>query len=237
VVGFLRDILKPASDNFFLSDLLKFERKMAPYGMINGLAQVLVKMTSPGVPDFYQGCDLWDLRLVDPDNRGPVDFTHRAALLGEIEKRSKEDALRFTRELVQNWHDGRIKLYLIWKVLNLRRTYARVFLDGRFQPIETTGKRRRNLITYVRRKGDTWFMTVVPRWLARSKAPLPSAGFEAFWAGSHIVLPGNAPRSWLNVLTEETVRSRQLPRGPCLSLPDIFKSFPVAVLSGDSRPS
>jgi maltooligosyltrehalose synthase len=100
----------------------------------------LVKMTSPGVPDFYQGCELWDFRFVDPDNRGPVDFERRAALLREIETRTQQDTLRFCRVLVQNWHDGRIKLYLIWKILNLRRQHRQVFLEGQFLPLKASGK-------------------------------------------------------------------------------------------------
>jgi (1->4)-alpha-D-glucan 1-alpha-D-glucosylmutase len=194
-------------------------------------------MTSPGVPDFYQGCDLWDLRLVDPDNRGPVDFRHRAALLDEIEKRSKQDPLRLARELVQNWHDGRIKLYLIWRILNLRRKYPRVFLDGQFLPMKTSGGRKVNLIAYARRRGNTWIMTIVPRWLARSKARPALGNLHSFWRGSHIALPGNAPQSWLNVLTGETVKTGRVRRVATLSLRDVFKNLPVAVLSGVGRSS
>jgi (1->4)-alpha-D-glucan 1-alpha-D-glucosylmutase len=232
VVSFLKAILEPGDGNLFLNDFVKFQRRVAAFGMLNGLAQVLVKMTSPGVPDFYQGCDLWDLRLVDPDNRGPVDFNHRAALLDEIEKRSKQDLSRLGRELVQNWHDGRIKLYLIWRVLNLRRKYPRVFLDGQFLPMKAIGKRGNNLVAYARRNRDVWIMTVVPRWLARSKAPLTSARSQAFWLGSHIVLPPNAPQSWVNVLTGGTVKAGHRQQGTRLSLPEVFKNFPVAVLSG-----
>jgi (1->4)-alpha-D-glucan 1-alpha-D-glucosylmutase len=237
VVGFLKALVEPARGNLFLNDFLKFQRKVAAYGMLNGLAQVLVKMTSPGVPDIYQGCDLWDLRLVDPDNRGPVDFRLRAALLDEIEKRSKQDPLRLARELVQNWHDGRIKLYLIWRILNLRRRYPRVFLDGQFLPMKTTGGREANLIAYARRRGNTWIMTIVPRWLARSKVPPASTRLHGFWRGSHIALPANAPQSWLNVLTGETVETSRRRPAPTLSLPDVFKNLPVAVLSGVGRSS
>ncbi len=236
VVGFLKALVAPARGNIFLDDFLKFQRKVALYGMLNGLAQVLVKMTSPGVPDVYQGCDLWDLRLVDPDNRGPVDFTLRAALLDEIEKRSKQDPLPLARELVQNWHDGRIKLYLIWRILNLRRKYPRVFLDGQFLTMNTAGRRKANLIAYARRRGNTWIMTVVPRWLARSKAPPDLSGLHGFWLGSHIALPRNAPRSWLNVLTGETVETSRR-RAPTLPLPEVFRNLPVAVLIGVGRPS
>jgi (1->4)-alpha-D-glucan 1-alpha-D-glucosylmutase len=232
LTGFLRAILEPGGDNLFLNDFLKFQRRIAKYGMLNSLAQVLVKMTSPGVPDFYQGCDLWDLRLVDPDNRGPVDFNHRATVLDEIEKRSEQDLSRLVRELVQNWDDGRIKLYLIWKILNLRRTYPRVFLDGQFVPMKPIGKRANNLVAYARRKRDIWIMTVVPRWMARSQTPPTLPRSQRFWVGSHIVLPPNAPQYWMNVLTGETVKVRQLQKAKRLSLPDVFGNLPVAVLRG-----
>ena len=232
LAGFLRAILEPGGGNLFLNDFLKFQRRIAKYGMLNSLAQVLVKMTSPGVPDFYQGCDLWDLRLVDPDNRGPVDFNHRAAMLDEIEKRSKQDLSRLVRELAQKWDDGRIKLYLIWRILNLRRTYPRVFLDGQFAPMKAIGKRGNNLVAYARRKRDIWIMTVVPRWLARSQAPLTSPRSLEFWVGSHIVLPPNAPQSWMNVLTGGTVKASQLQKAKRLPLRDVFKNLPVAVLRG-----
>ena len=235
VVGFLKALVEPARSNLFLNDFLKFQKKVAVHGMRNGLAQVLVKMTSPGVPDIYQGCDLWDFRLVDPDNRGPVDFRHRAALLDEIEKRSKQDPLRLARDLIQNWHDGRIKLYLIWRILNLRRKYPRVFLDGQFLPMKTTGGRETNVIAYARRRGNTWIMTVVPRWLARSKASPDLTRLRKFWLSSHIALPGNAPQSWLNVLTGETVERSHRRGAPALSLADVFKNLPVAVLSGVGR--
>jgi (1->4)-alpha-D-glucan 1-alpha-D-glucosylmutase len=235
VVGFLEAILEAAPGNSFLKDFLKFQSKVARYGVLNGLAQVLVKMTSPGVPDFYQGCDLWDLRLVDPDNRGPVSFTQRAALLDEIQKGVERDPLGFGLELMHNWRDGRIKLYLIWRVLNLRRKHPRVFLDGQFLPIHAAGPRENNVIAYARRRGNVWIATVVPRWLARSKAPLTFARFEQFWRRSQIVFPIHAPKSWLNVLTGERLETSTRGRKASLALRDIFRNFPVAVLTGGHR--
>jgi (1->4)-alpha-D-glucan 1-alpha-D-glucosylmutase len=234
VTSFLKAILKPASSNLFLKDFLPFQKKMAEFGMVNGLAQVLVKMTSPGVPDFYQGCDLWDLRLVDPDNRGPVNFNHRDALLSEIEKGSNADPLGFSRKLLENWRDGRIKLHLIWKVLNLRRKHPKVFSEGEFLPVKITGKRESNVIAYLRCIGQDWIMTVAPRWLARSKAPLNSQRMPAFWSGSKIALPANAPSSWSNILTGESMNAKHFHGSRHLSLPEIFKNFPVAVLAGRS---
>jgi len=209
---------------------LKFQRNIASYGMTNGLAQVLVKMTSPGVPDFYQGCELWDLRFVDPDNRGPVDFEHRAALLREIETRSQQDPLRFCRVLVRNWHDGRIKLYLIWKILNLRRQHRQVFLEGHYLPLNASGKRKANVMSFARRKGNSWMVTVVPRWLRLARAPITLTRTAGFWLGSHLVLPMNAPECWVNALTGETLKTRHLRPGPSVPLSDVFRNYPVALL-------
>ena len=234
VTSFLKAILKPGSGNFFLKDFLPFQKRIAEHGMLNGLAQVLIKMTSPGVPDFYQGCDLWDFRLVDPDNRGPVNFNHREAVLAEIEKGSAKDQLGFSRELLENWRDGRIKLYLIWKILNLRRKHPQVFLDGEFLPVKITGKRESNVVAYARRAGDDWVMAVAPRWLARSRAPFTPARTGAFWSGSQIALPSDAPRSWTNVLTGEPVKSQHSQSRAHLSLREIFNTLPVAVLLGRS---
>jgi maltooligosyltrehalose synthase len=107
-----------------------------------------------------------------------------------------------------------------------------VFLDGQFLPMRTTGGRETNVIAYARRRGNTWIMTVVPRWLARSKASPDLTRLRKFWLSSHIALPGNAPQSWLNVLTGETVERSHRRGAPALSLADVFKNLPVAVLSG-----
>jgi len=234
VIKFLQAILEPRRDNSFLNDFLKFQRNIARYGMSNGLAQVLVKMTSPGVPDFYQGCELWDLRFVDPDNRGPVDFERRSALLREIETRSREDAVQFCRVLVRNWHDGRIKLYLIWKILNLRRQHRQIFLEGQFLPLKASGKRQANVMSFARRKGNSWMVTVVPRWLGLVRAPITLTRTEGFWLGSHLILPMNAPECWVNALTGETLKTRHLRLGPSVSLRDVFRNYPVALLQSQT---
>src|SRR6202034_3869780 len=111
---FVASILKPGSNNRFLRTFSSFQEQVAYYGMINGLSQVLLKISSPGIPDFYQGSELWDLRLVDPDNRQPVDFDKRAAALDSIAHAGSVQALH---HLSENWRDGCVKLYLIWKTI------------------------------------------------------------------------------------------------------------------------
>jgi (1->4)-alpha-D-glucan 1-alpha-D-glucosylmutase len=157
-----------------------------------------MRTTWPGVPDFYQGCELWGLRFADPDNRAPVDFKHGAALLGT---QSRQDVLQFCRDATQNWPDGRIKLYLIWKISNLRRQHPRIVREGKLLHLKASGKREANVISYALRRGHSWMVTVAPRWLAQAKAPFNSIRLRGFWLGSHLILPRNAPKSWLNSLT------------------------------------
>src|SRR6202140_4156401 len=118
LLKFVARILSQDDNRQFLQDFRQFQKKLAYFGMVNGLSQALLKIASPGVPDFYQGSELWDLRLVDPDNRGPIDFAKRAAALESI---ARADSRQTLRNFVEHWHDGCIKLYLIWKAIRFRR--------------------------------------------------------------------------------------------------------------------
>jgi maltooligosyl trehalose synthase (EC 5.4.99.15) len=112
---FVKEILTPAEGNSFLKEFLPFQKKIGYYGTFNSLSQVLLKITSPGIPDFYQGTELWDLNLVDPDNRRPVEFEKRKKFLQDITTKEKQDILGLIKELSANKADGRIKLFLIIK--------------------------------------------------------------------------------------------------------------------------
>src|ERR1700680_3323616 len=125
----------------FLKDFFSFHRDIAFYGMLNSLSQTLLKITAPGVPDFYQGSELWDLRLVDPDNRGTVDFARRIEVLKSLNQNATRETAGFARELLKNWRDGRIKLYLIAKALRFRQEFSKLFTDGEFVPAEISGER------------------------------------------------------------------------------------------------
>jgi len=106
--------------NPFLNDLFAFHKLVSHYGLLNSLSQVLLKLTCPGVPDFYQGSELWDLRLVDPDNRAPVDYTCRIHLLEDIQSKQKQDHIALLKELLEKPADGRVKLFLTHQLLKLR---------------------------------------------------------------------------------------------------------------------
>src|SRR5690606_23575335 len=123
---------KAPDRNPFLADFLATRRLIARHGMLNSLAQVVVKLASPGVPDFYQGNELWDLSLVDPDNRRPVDYGRRAAILDELQAafaRSEDAPVALARELLASIEDGRIKLYVTWRGLALRARHPELFRE------------------------------------------------------------------------------------------------------------
>jgi (1->4)-alpha-D-glucan 1-alpha-D-glucosylmutase len=143
-----------APDAPYLRDACVFTAALAPIAAIHGLAQVTLKLTVPGVPDVYQGCELWDHSLVDPDNRRPVDYDARSAILDAVAARSDRAAL--VDELLATWPDGRIKLYLTWRLLALRRGRPQAF-DGAYRPLVTADD---GLIAYAR--GDD-VVVIVPR--------------------------------------------------------------------------
>jgi (1->4)-alpha-D-glucan 1-alpha-D-glucosylmutase len=210
-------------DGPFLSELRAFADRLAFYGALNSLAQVLLKIAAPGVPDFYQGSELWDLNLVDPDNRGPVDFAQRSLGLAALLRHASHDRAGLLRELLAGWRDGRIKLFLTAAALRFRRDHRDLFVMGEYVPLRPTGSRGENAIAFARRHGSDWALTVVPRLVARLTRPGTMPLGEAVWLGSRLELPASAPRRWLNVLTGE--------EGSDLHLSTLFGTFPVALLS------
>src|SRR5262249_51602306 len=129
----------------FISEFLPFQRRVAHFGMINSLAQVVLKIASPGVPDLYQGTELWDLSLVDPDNRRPVDFPRRAKMLAGLQKRIAEqgaDLIALAGELLAAPVDGRVKMYVTHQALALRRALPQLFCEGAYLPLDLGGARR-----------------------------------------------------------------------------------------------
>jgi (1->4)-alpha-D-glucan 1-alpha-D-glucosylmutase len=231
VRNFVLRVLSDEGDSPFMDDLRRFQRRVAYHGQFNSLAQVLLKLTSPGVPDTYQGNDLWDLSLVDPDNRRPVDFTVRAGSLDELRRREKDGSVSLVRELLAGWQDGRLKLYLTYKALNFRRVHAELFLEGEYLPLPGQGAAQEHLVAFTRRRGATWALVAVPRLVTPLCAPgKPPLG--RVWGESAIVLPPEAPLSWHNVLTGEVLKADGSPQAMVLRLRDVLRSFPVALLSG-----
>ncbi len=205
LLGFADALL---SHDAFCRELVRFAKRIAFYGAINALSQVVLKATSPGVPDFYQGTELWDFSLVDPDNRRPVDYARRAALLRRVKSAKPATLLR-------EWHDGRVKLFTTWKLLELRARHADLFRDGAYEPLDAGP----NVCAFVRRRGDDAVAVAVPRFPTRLTRPGRFPLGEV-WGTTALPLSGR----WRSAFTGEAIEGDTLP------LRDVFGRWPVGVL-------
>jgi (1->4)-alpha-D-glucan 1-alpha-D-glucosylmutase len=222
-LAFIDAILEESADNAFLKDFLVFQKRIAGPGAVNALAQVLLKIASPGAPDFYQGTELWDFSLVDPDNRRPVDFAKRSALLDDVRRRETLDLASLLRDLTTNWKDGRIKLYLTYRALNFRRAQAELFRKGEYIPLEGP-----HTCAFARRMGDVWAIAAVPRMVASVPAPGKKLLAPKVFGDGLLALPPEAPAGWHNVLTGDDLAAEE----GALRLAEVFAGFPVALMEG-----
>jgi (1->4)-alpha-D-glucan 1-alpha-D-glucosylmutase len=227
---FVASILDAKQNSAFLDDFLQFHRKTAFYGMLNSLSLTLLKITTPGVPDFYQGSEMWDLRLVDPDNRGTIDFGRRIESLKKLKDSSTATA-ELSIELLKNWSDGNIKLYVIWKALDFRRQSRELFTGGDFIPVEISGERADNLTAFFRVHEKQRALILAPKWLAASGIEQDWSSVHRFWGNTAVVLPDNELKNWQNALTGEPFTSSSQEARNTLSAADVLAHFPVALLS------
>jgi (1->4)-alpha-D-glucan 1-alpha-D-glucosylmutase len=153
---FVARVLDSAPRNKFLPIFVPVAKQIARLGAINSLTQTLLKLTSPGVPDIYQGNEIWDYSLVDPDNRRPVDYRLRGQMLESVSSANPA-------ELLRAWPDGRIKMFLIQRVLRFRREHAHLFQRGEYLPLNASGVFAECCISFLRRFGDNWILVIAPR--------------------------------------------------------------------------
>jgi (1->4)-alpha-D-glucan 1-alpha-D-glucosylmutase len=231
--SFIARVLEPDTSNRFLPDFMAFQRVVARLGMVNSLAQTLVKITAPGVPDFFQGTEVWDFSLVDPDNRRPVDFAARIAPLAALRERIRTgDLADLTRELGERWEDGRIKLYTIHRALAYRRGAPEVFQAGEYVPLPAAGQHAEHVCAFARRLEARIALTVVPRLTARltnKGARLPLGG--AVWGDTWLTLPGPPHRGpYVNLFTGALVKTLQHGSERVLAVGELLAEFPVAML-------
>jgi (1->4)-alpha-D-glucan 1-alpha-D-glucosylmutase len=191
------------------------------------------------VPDFFQGSELWDLRLVDPDNRRPVDFAARAALLQKLALATRAATSPTGREQGEFWNDGQIKLWLIRTTLQFRNAHAALFAEGEFLPAELRGENTGNLVAFFRRRENAWALVVVPRWLAKTglsvARPTPANNLlpqiAKTFADTQIVLPTIAPERWHSVLDGTITSATTSQTSGILHVKDLLSDFPLALLS------
>jgi len=226
MLSFAERILDPRRSRQFLGDFALFHARVAHFGAVNSLAQTLIKITAPGVPDFYQGTELWELSLVDPDNRRPVDFATRRrtldALLAEL--RSTSDLAALARDLWKCREDGRVKMYVIASGLAFRRAHRRLFEVGDYLPVEVVGPFAEQVCAFLRSHPEGAALTVAPRLTARRGVEEPLG--PEYWSDTHLSLPAAAGSRFRNVLTGQPVDAP----GGALAVGHVLTSFPVALL-------
>lgn len=235
VHNFIKAILDQTESSAFLDDLLSFQAKIAQYGIYNSLSQLLFKIVAPGVPDFYQGNELWDFSLVDPDNRRPVDFTVRKTMLRELRQAMREASrglIPLIRDLVKTRADGRIKLYVTMVALHFRQSHASLFQNGEYIPVHGIGENRDYTCAFARRYGDQSVIAVIPCRVVHllSDVMNPPIGF-AVWGETWIGLPFDQPKSrYRNIFTGEMLTSTMVAGQPAIPLASVLGKFPVAML-------
>jgi (1->4)-alpha-D-glucan 1-alpha-D-glucosylmutase len=234
--GFVTGLLAPGGA--FLSAFRPFQRLVAAHGAVNSLAQTLLKIVVPGIPDFYQGTELWELSLVDPDNRRPVDFAHRRALLDALRARipaedaGAPDLSALCAELLEHWRDGRVKLYLIHRALTLRRRRARLFAAGEYRGFPGGGRHADHVVALARLDGPDAVIAAVPRLTARlagltGRFALGEAAWGQTWVALGDERLAGVYRDRFTGLTVATERHEGV---AVLPVPALFGHFPVALL-------
>ena len=223
---FVARVLEPSPENQFLAQFQSFFNEIVQAGMLNSLSQTLLKIVSPGVPDFYQGCELWNFSLVDPDNRKPVDFSKGARIITELDAAASEDRERLVTALASSLHDGRAKLWLVSRGLRFRMKHPELFSLGAYIPIRAVGERRGNVIAFARMHRAQAVIAVAGRFFM---GLLPLG--RSLWEGSELIMPKILGEgTYRDVITGRTVQTHIRNERSHLALASVFSGFPAALL-------
>jgi (1->4)-alpha-D-glucan 1-alpha-D-glucosylmutase len=249
---FVDRTLRGSRSDRFLSQFVPFQKRIARLGMVNSLAQLVLKLAAPGVPDFYQGNELWDFSLVDPDNRRPVDFAARrrrleemaplvnAALAGTGVRAADNLGAEIAGEqgraalgsMLEHWTDGRIKMYVTAVGLGLRRAFPALFLQGEYIPLEASGAKQNHVVAFGRRERGRTLIAVVPRLVAglagTSGEPRAAA---AVWEDTRVLFPAGSTASYRNVFTGDRLASDAVG----LLVAEALKTLPAALLWAEAQ--
>ena len=224
LTAFVERILGRSGGPRFLPAFLPFQQRIAAAGVVNSLAQVTLKIASPGVPDFYQGTELWDLSLVDPDNRRPVDFKGRERRLDALEADFAD--------MLTNWQDGRIKLVVTTRALHLRRELPQVFVGGEYVPLTVEASVPGDAVAFARVSGNDAVLAIAPRLCGRmvvERGGVPLGGDA--WKTSRVMLPeALRGRTYRHVFTGAEIRPVVTSESGWIFLGQAFDRLPVALL-------
>lgn len=230
--GFVDAALSSSASQRFLPDIDAFAEVVARSAIWTGLARVLIHLTAPGRPDIYQGDEIWNTSLVDPDNRRPVDFDRRRSLLAALAKEhaSATDRRAFIAGMLASPEDGRVKLHVIQRALRSRRSFSELFLRGDYVALPISGLHATHVFAFARRRGEQVAITVAPLHVTQltETSGLPPIGPDV-WRDTRLTLPNGFPRGpWRCQLTNESRPA--VPDGSDLLVAEALRSFPVALL-------
>ena len=217
MLDFVAKILDPSPRNKFIPVLVPIAKEVAQLGTVNSLTQTLLKLTSPGVPDIYQGNEIWDYSLVDPDNRRPIDYKRRREMLGSLARANAHD-------LVRCWTDGRIKMFLTQRVSQFRREHTELFQHGEYLPLTPSGTLAECCVSFARELEDQWIIVIAPR--LSSHVGFPPIGER--WKDTIVELPETLPLAHAHDLftcRPIPVQDRQV------KLADAMSILPFAVIT------
>ncbi len=234
VKAFVEKILDPnTTKNPFIADLTKFMPKIIYAGMVNSINQTLLKVTCPGVPDFYQGNESWDFSLVDPDNRRAVDYEKRKQMLETIHEGMDKNLPELLNQMVQSPEDGRIKMYITTKLLHLRKAHQTLFSKGTYIPLKVIGSAQNQIIAYAWQQANKVVVVLATRFVS-ALLPTPSLVIDPIaWEGTKVLLPKEvAATSFVDLFTQTTITTEMCDNEAALDLKTIFKTLPLALLEG-----
>ncbi|HVW01862.1 MAG TPA: malto-oligosyltrehalose synthase [Planctomycetaceae bacterium] len=228
---FIAQVLDPETSAAFLDDFVPFAQRVAEAGIWNSLSQTVLKLCSPGVPDIYQGAELWDFSLVDPDNRRPVDYAKRTQLLAELDEQFGRDGpAACAQRVLADRHDGRIKLYVTSTLLRHRGAHRELCSRGAYVPLEAIGERRENLCAFARQLDGQGLVVAVPRLSVGLTEGTGIPIGPEIWGDTWLLVPtAVAGPRFRNLFTGEILAGEDRGMGVGLAAAEVFREFPVAV--------
>ena len=231
VEQFVQALLDPSPENRFLTEFRSFVNTIRVAGMWNSLAQVLLKIAAPGVPDFYQGSELWDFNLVDPDNRRPVDYSLRRQLMEKLKTAEASDPAAQISELLAHPEDGAIKMHLVRRALCFRKSNRDLFDRGSYIPLRASGNRQNHVVAFARVLGDRSVIAATGRLFQSLGAGVRAPVGEKVWGDSGLLIR-REPRArvYRDVFTQTTVEAAPRNGKRMLPLDKVFAHMPVALL-------
>ena len=218
-------VTRVLQDEDFIGEFIDYAEPNAQISVTYSLGQTLLKVTAPGIPDVYQGTEYWDLSMVDPDNRRPVNYAQRRDTLQLLEASDAAHHRKLLQHLTDNLHDPSIKLFVLSRSLQLRRSMSDVFIEGSYQPLVVRGTRKQHLLAFRRAWRKQEVVVLVPLRIAN----LPLHHYlplgEACWEDTQVLLPSTEEVRWHNVFTQQTVTATE-----SLPVSQVLQDFPVALL-------